>query len=420
MRKAVLWLALLAAGAVWWKASAPRSEIRAGGSISIDRATGRAIAAVDRSADFAGTLVHASSAVPGFDDAVLIENGSAVLVTATDGRIWRVDLASHAAAPFVDPPLMAYGIDVASGDSRHVYFCASRSYSAAAPGERVGLYRLALDTREITPVVLDVPATNLLDEQPMVYADADTQAPELRQGSGIPTRPLIVCDNLDVSEDGRRIYFTEPFDYTDASVGDALDEAIALSPNGRLWRHDLDNGATRLIAEGYHFINGVLHDLHPGAPREESVLVTQTSLFRLTRFHVAGPKAGRSEVVLDGLVGMDDGIDRDDKDRIWLSMFTHRSALLTWVHEHAWVKPLFMRLPTRLLMALPQRTGVVVVSPDGRTPLYAAMYRGEALASIASSIPTPAGIYLANEELGPGDREETAIVRLEWPRELRK
>jgi sugar lactone lactonase YvrE len=359
------------------------------------------------------------SEVPSFDDAVLIEEGRAALVTATDGRIWRVDLASHAASPFADPPLMAYGIDRGAGDSNEVYFCASRSYASASAGERVGLYRLALDTRAITPLVLDVPATRLRDEQPVVYADADTRAPEVRPGSGVETRPLIVCDNLDVSEDGRRIYFTEPFDYTDASVDDALDEAIALSPNGRLWRHDLDTGATRLVAEGYHFINGVLHDLHPGAPREESVLVTQTSLFRLTRFYVAGAKAGSAEVVLDGLAGMDDGIDRDEDGRIWLSMFTNRTSLLTWVHEHAWVKPLFMRLPARLLMALPQRTGVVVVSPDGRTPLYAAMYRGEALASIASSIPTPAGIYLANEELGPGSGEETAIVRLQWPPELR-
>ena len=68
---------------------------------------------------------------------------------------------------------------------------------------------------------------------------------------------------------------------------------------------------TRLIAEGFHFINGVLYDLHPGRPREESVLVTQTSLFRLTRFYLRGPKAGRDEVVLDGITGLDDGIDRD-------------------------------------------------------------------------------------------------------------
>ena len=98
-----------------------------------------------------------------------------------------------------------------------------------------------------------------------MYGDNDSGAPELRPGIDVPTRALIVCDNLDVSEDGRRIYFTEPFDYTGATVDDALDEAIALAPNGRLWRYDISTDTTRLIAEGFHFINGVLYDLHPGS-----------------------------------------------------------------------------------------------------------------------------------------------------------
>ena len=403
----------------WWVADAPRPEIRPGGSIAIDRSTAEAIAAVDRSEDFAGSLEQFPSAVPAFDDAIFLPDGSTALVTATDGRIWRVNLGNHSAQPVVDPPLMAYGLHDAPGDPNHVYFCASRSYAAAGPDERVGLYRLALDSRTVEPIVLDVPSTDLMNEQPVVYADADPRAPELRPGDAAAARrPLIVCDNLDVSEDGRRIYFSEPFDYADASIDDALDEAIALAPNGRLWRHDLDTGVTRLIAEGFHFINGVLYDLHPGRPREQSVLVTQTSLFRLTRFHLAGPRAGQDEVVLDGLIGLDDGMDRDAAGRIWLAMFSHRSPLLTWVHEHAWIKPLMMRVPARLLLALPQRTGVVVVSPDGRTPLYAAMYDGDALASIASAVPSPHGVYLANEALGPESRERNTIVRLEWPEEL--
>ena len=88
--------------------------------------------------------------------------------------------------------------------------------------------------------MLDVPATDLMNERPIVYGDNDSGAPELGPGIDVPKRPLIVCDNLEVSEDGRRIYFTEPFDYTGATVDDALDEAISLSPNGRLWRYDID------------------------------------------------------------------------------------------------------------------------------------------------------------------------------------
>jgi hypothetical protein len=37
--------------------------------------------------------------------------------------------------------------------------------------------------------------------------------------------------------------------------------------------------------------------------REESLLGTQTSLFRVTRIHPGGPKAGTEEVVIDSLPG---------------------------------------------------------------------------------------------------------------------
>ena len=406
--------------AVWWVTAAPRSEITIADAVTFDPATAQAIAAVDRSAEFAMGLERFPSTLPHFDDAVLVDEGKTALVTVTDGRIWSVDLATHAAQPFVDPPLMAYGIHGAPGDPNHVYFCSSRSYGAPQPDQKVGLYRLALDDRSIEPIVVDVPATGLADEHPVVYADDDPNAPELRRdGSGGARRPLIVCDNLEVSEDGRRIYFSEPFDYADASIDDALDEAIALAPNGRLWRHDLDTGSTRLIAEGHHFINGVLYDLHPGEPKESSVVVTQTSLFRLTRFYLRGPKAGTSENVLDGITGLDDGIDRDASGRMWLALFNERPRILTWLHGQAWLKPLFMRLPTRLLLRQGgQRTGVLVVSEDGKRPLYSAMYEGPLLVSIASAVPTAGGIYLANEALGTSEDEQTGVVRLKWPREL--
>jgi len=90
------------------------------------------------------------------------------------------------------------------------------------------------------------------------------------------------------------------------------------------------------------------------------------------------------------------------------------------VHEHAWIKPLFMRVPARLLMALPQKTGVLVLSPDGSTPLYSALYDGDALASVASAIPSPRGIYLANEALGAEQQERNRVVRLKWPAELQR
>ena len=245
MRRLVILLVLAILVGVWWVRAAPRPEIQVAGSITINRATAEAIRAVDRSAEFAAGLEQFPSDVPPFDDMAFLQDGTTALVTATDGRIWRLNLANHSGDPLVDPPRMAYGIHDAPGDPNHLYFCASGSYSDAAPQERVGLYRFSLDTRHVEPLVIDVPATDLMNERPTVYGDNDSGAPELRPGIDVPTRALIVCDNLDVSEDGRRIYFTEPFDYTGATVDDALDEAIALAPNGRLWRYDIATRSSR-------------------------------------------------------------------------------------------------------------------------------------------------------------------------------
>jgi nucleoside-diphosphate-sugar epimerase len=397
--------------------AAPRSEIRVAPSVRFDRSIARAIAAVDRSAEFAKGLEHFPSPLPRFDDAVVLRGETTTLVTGADGQIWTLDTTTHAAEPLIAAPLMAYGIHLAPGDPGHVYFCASRSYGTSQEERKVGVYRLALDDRSVELVVHEVPATDLDAERAVVYADNDPKAPELRRDGGGPRRPLAVCDNLAVSVDGARPYFSEPFGYTDASVDNAVDEAIALAPNGRLWRHDLTTGTTRLIAEGFHFVNGILCDLHPGQDREQSVLVTQTSLFRLTRFFVRGPKAGSAEVVLDGITGMPDGIDRDAAGRIWVALFTERGPLLTSIHAHAWVKPLLLRLPTKLLMARTRRTGVLVVSPDGREPLYSALYKGPLLTSIPSAVPTAHGVYLADLSLG-GQRGQRGVVRLRWPAHL--
>lgn len=394
---------------LWWLRSTPPAHVRIADSVQFDPAAAQAIAAVDYSAAFEATLETAPSDLPGHDDVVFLQDRVSALVSAMDGRIWKVDRQAQTAEVFVDPPLMASGLHEAPGDHDVVYFCASVLHGETYPaGEAVGLYRLDLKTRAITPVVLHVPDARL--GEPVVYADADARAP---QSPGATTRPLAFCNDLEVSADGRRIYFSEPFAYAGAAMGGkTVAEAVSLGGNGRLWRHDLDTGITRLVAAGFHFIDGVLYDLHPGLPREQSVIVSQTPHFRLTRFFLAGAKAGTAETVVDGLPGMPDGLDRDRNGNIWSGLLKQRSGLLTWLHANAWIKPLFLRLP---LDRAPQSrwTGVLALSPDGSKPVYFASTNSPALVNIASAIPGPDGVYLT-----PFDAAHRGLVRLPYPKAL--
>ena len=125
---------------VWWQRTAPAAgdpgrRVRP----IIDRSTAAAIAAVDRSADFAAGLQRFPS------DAARVRRPRRRSRTAPPRSLTGNDGGSGGSTRpptrpcrFVDPPLMAYGIHEAPGDPDHLYFCASRVYGAGPGTARWG------------------------------------------------------------------------------------------------------------------------------------------------------------------------------------------------------------------------------------------------------------------------------------------
>ena len=407
---ALLTLALLAA---WWFLSAPPAYLEVGPAVDLGGVAGSILAVEAPPGTFAASLERVPSGVPGHDDLLLREEDGHAFVSGMDGWIWRVPL-DGGGERFADVPLLPSGLRAAPDDTDIIYFCASRLHGEQHPAnERVGLYQLKISTREVTPIVTDVPMTPAIpNRRTTVFSDDDRGAPAVMQTATDSTnsRPLAFCNDLDVSTDGKRIYFSEPIAYEGASMGGgAVGEAITLGNNGRLWRHDLDNGETRLVAEGFHFIDGILIDPHPVGAREASVLVTQTPGFAITRFFFAGPRAGAAEPIWTGLPGMPDGMDRDSQGRIWVGLYRKRSNFLTWAHNNPWVKPLLLRLPLELL-PVPKETGILALSPDGATPLYYAIYEGPELGDAAVGIPGTEHLYIANF-----DPHQRGLIRMRYP-----
>ena len=338
----------------------------------------------------------------GYDDVLLQEDLGIAYATGRDGWIWKVDLNTGKAEHFVDVPVMAAGIHRIPGEKSKVILTNSRRGGATYPkDEKVGLYTLDLATREVTPLVTRVPHS--ADEsKPTVFATAKQQRVRVDSLDESNSRLLSICNDAAVSADGKRIYFTESYVADGATMGGlaSIRTMLMLPTTGRLWMYDRENQTVGLVANGYVFTDGILVE-GDGKGIEESVLMTDDAKFQLHRLHLAGAKAGESELLWKDLPGLADGMRRDSKGRIWLSIVNNRGSQFTWAHAHPEVKPFLLQHPQ--LISLPPITSLLLLSPDASTPLWYTEHFETRVNDIAAVTPGKSGLYLANySEKTPG------------------
>jgi sugar lactone lactonase YvrE len=170
--------------------------------------------------------------------------------------------------------------------------------------------------------------------------------------------PFGFADDLDIAADGR-IYFSDAS--SRFGVDDYVLDLLEGRPHGRLLRHDPAAGTTEVLLDGLHFANGVA--LSPGG---DYVLVNETWRYRVTRYWLAGPRAGQAEVFVDGLPGFPDGISRGEHGVYWLALFTVRQPTADFLHRHPPLKALVAQLPAAL-RPQPEPYGLVLeVDGQGR------------------------------------------------------
>ncbi len=389
-------LAVVVAFVAWWIYAAPPSYIHIGPKLELG-AVSPAVKAVTSKEDVIRTSVqNMAPSLPGYDEVILFEDKGIAYATSVDGWIWQIDLGTGTASQFVDVPLMAAGARLAPDNENLLYFCASYLYGASYPkGERVGLYQLNLKTKAVTPLVLEMPKVNSIGGAPMVYAAGTGPVLANPTEASDTSRAFAFCNDLAVSRDGKRIYFTEPFSYANASMGGGgtYREAVSMGQNGLVWRYDLPTNTVSLVAQNFTFPDGILvEDREDGA--EQSLLVAETIKFQIQRMFLAGARAGQSEIVQQNLPAMPDGMDRDANGTIWIGMIKQRSSAVDWIHAHPWVKPLLLRLPDTM-MPVSRETSYMALSQDGATPLFYSLHDGSVLSEMSVVIPGRDRLFLA-------------------------
>ncbi len=140
--------------------------------------------------------------------------------------------------------------------------------------------------------------------------------------------PLRYANNLDIASDGT-VYFsvsTRRFAPQDAegTLGASILDLMEHGRTGAVFAYDPETAALRTVAEGFSFANGL------ALTSDESALVlAETGEYRLWRIEL-GAREGEKSILLDGLPGFPDNVQRDpspDGDRIWVGLVSPRRAI---------------------------------------------------------------------------------------------
>lgn len=166
--------------------------------------------------------------------------------------------------------------------------------------------------------------------------------------------PVRYANSIVVAPDGT-IYFTDastrfaPAAWGGTYAASVLD-IMEQSCSGRVLAYDPATKATRVVARGFSFANGIALS---GDGR--TLFVTETGRYRIwkvdSRAREIDVQAGspQASVLIDNLPGYPDNLMRGRDGRIWVGLFRPRNPAADGLSDKPFVRKILLRLPRFLL-----------------------------------------------------------------------
>jgi sugar lactone lactonase YvrE len=183
--------------------------------------------------------------------------------------------------------------------------------------------------------------------------------------------PIRYADAVVVAKSGK-MYFSDastrfaPKDWGgtfEASVFDIIEGAST----GRILEYDPATKATRVLAYGLSFANGVALSTD-----EQTLFVNETGKFRLWKIAVAASGVNvaqnnpQATVLMDNLPGYPDNLMRGLDGKIWMGFAKPRNPKADAMADKPWLRRLSLRLPRALWPVPPSYGHVIAFTEDGK------------------------------------------------------
>lgn len=194
----------------------------------------------------------------------------------------------------------------------------------------------------------------------------------------VASSPILYANSIVVAQNGK-IYFSDASNRFapkawggtfEASVLDIIEQSCT----GRIIEYDPATKATRIVAKGLSFANGVTL-----SSNERHIFVAETGKYRVWRIDVnasdldvrqTSGMSGATHIVLPNLPGYPDNLMRglptaDGKPKIWVGLAKPRSPIVDGMAEKPLLRSITLRLP-RFMWPIPPKYGhVIAFTEDG-------------------------------------------------------
>ncbi|MBK9238381.1 MAG: SMP-30/gluconolactonase/LRE family protein [Rhodoferax sp.] len=199
----------------------------------------------------------------------------------------------------------------------------------------------------------------------------------------VDTDPIRYADGVVVAPSGK-IYLTDASTrFAPAAWGGTFESSVLdileQSSTGRVLEYDPLTRATRLVAKGLSFANGIAL-----SQDGQTLFVNETGKYRVWKISVKANRLDISQasplasVLLDNLPGYPDNLMRGLDGKIWLGLAKPRNPVIDKMGPQPFLRKVTLRLP-RALWPIPKAYGhVMAFTEDGK---------------IVADLQDPSGIY---------------------------
>ncbi|MBU0784106.1 MAG: SMP-30/gluconolactonase/LRE family protein [Gammaproteobacteria bacterium] len=170
--------------------------------------------------------------------------------------------------------------------------------------------------------------------------------------------PFKFVDDVAVTADGRYAYFSDASSKFD--LNNYVLDLIEHGGNGRLLRYDFQTGETQTLLRNLQFANGVTL-----SKAGDYVLVNETAAYRITRYWLAGDKAGTSDTFIDGLPGFPDNIRTDADGNYWVAIPSLRDPMLDSLADKPSIRKALAKLLNHVEFPVKPKAMALAINPDG-------------------------------------------------------